>query len=66
MMLTFLRSLARRPKATETADADATLCKIDLAEAMPPHVDYDRQPLNVRELDHYIDRAAEDDRFHVH
>lgn len=67
MMLTFRRPFAPRPAPTEpAAPADAALCKIDLVEALPSHVDYDRHPLNVHELDHYIGRAGEDDRFHVH
>ena len=67
MMLTFRHPFARRPVSTDpAAPSDASLCKIDFVEARPPHVDYDRHPLNVPELDHYIGRADEDGRFHVH
>lgn len=29
------------------------------------HVDYDRQPLSVRRLDHYIEGELGDGRFHI-
>jgi hypothetical protein len=32
----------------------------------PPHADYDLYPLGLHELDHYIERAIADRRFHVH
>ena len=39
--------------------ADVTL------EFEPPHTDYDLQPLTVPSLDHYIERAHAETRFHI-
>lgn len=34
-------------------------------DATDPHVDYDRHPLSVRHLGHYIEGPLSDGRFHI-
>ena len=36
-----------------------------IADASSQHVDYDKHPLRVQGLDHYIDESAHSERFHV-
>ena len=36
-----------------------------IADAEHRHVDYDRHPLRVQGLDHYIDRPQSSERFHI-
>lgn len=36
-----------------------------IAQAECEHVDYDRHPLKVQGLDHYIDAPPGDERFHI-
>jgi len=37
----------------------------EIAEAEYRHVDYDRQPLRVQGLEHYLDRYDMSERFHI-
>jgi len=63
-------STTRRPNdptlTTLSATAQATLDDIaDIEEAAFQHVDYDRHPLRVQGLGHYIDPQESSERFHI-
>lgn len=48
------------PSSALTPDEIASI-----AAAESRHVDYNLHPLRVQGLDHYIDSAASDERFHI-
>lgn len=48
--------------APELLSLDQLTVQVD---AKYPHVDYDRHPLSVRHLDHYIEGPLGDGRFHI-
>ncbi len=61
--------LKEHPPTTQSATPAHQRAKAKAQEAAtrPPHchTDYDRQPLHVNSLDHYL-KVDTDDRFHVH
>nr|WP_199042207.1 hypothetical protein [Dyella sp. ASV24] len=48
------------PLSQPTSDEAASTANAELQ-----HVDYDRHPLKVQGLDHYIDRPQSTERFHI-
>jgi hypothetical protein len=48
------------PEQPLTSDEIAALTEVEQR-----HVDYDRHPLRVRGLDHYVDGPVSSERFHV-
>jgi hypothetical protein len=66
------RPIVPSPDGTSVTPADQVTPELAATEALAtanpgenPHVDYNRHPLKVASLEHYIEQPAGDERFHI-